>query len=296
MSACAGGKHRNPHSTLSCGTVNTPQNSPNVSTFIRPEGPPPPVSWVVVSWVVASFADQAAGEEATAAASCGRASDPHTAWEQVVARRKEVISEGALKLRYHPGSQRWVTAAYHVIAAVVQAAADRSEVARAAEVARLENWLARVVADRQLWMWHPYGGIAARRSDPVVVPTAWVNPWRPELVNRATTDTVLACWLAQLWDQQVTRWEAEAVGLGRWQRRQLERGQRRGQDQLLLRTMQVRHLDTNRIDVLRNAYDATARAVDPEHLLDPLTRRQRIVQMRAKLDAALGGADVTWAP
>ncbi len=60
--------------------------------------------------------------------------------------------------------------------------------------------------------------------------------------------------------------------------------------------MQVRHLDTNRIDVLRNAYDATARAVDPEHLLDPLTRKQRIVQMRAKLDAALAGADVTWAP
>ena len=212
-----------------------------------------------------------------------------------MARRKEVISEGALKLRHHP-EQRWVTSAYHVIAAVVQAAADRSEEERAAEVARLENWLARVVADRQLWGWHPYGAIAARRADPVVVPTAWVNPWRAELVDDATTDTVLAWWLAQLWDQQVTRWEADAVGLDRRPRRQLERGQRRGQDELLLRTMQVRHLDTNRIDVLRNAYNATARAVDPDHQVDPLTRKQRIVQTRAKLDAALAGADVTWAP
>ena len=250
-----------------------------------------------VSWVVASFAGQAAGEEATAAALCGRASDPHAAWEQVVARRKDVISEGALKLGHGPGFfQGWVTAAYHVIAAVAQAAADRSEQARAAEVARLENWLARVLADRRLWMFNPYGGVAARRSDPVVVPTAWVNPWRPELVDGATTDTVLAWWLAQLWDEQVTRWEAEAVGLDRRSRRQLERGQRRGQDELLLRTMQVRHLDANRIDVLRNVYDATARVVDPEHLLDPLTRKQRVVQMRAKLDAALAGADVTWAP
>lgn len=281
----------NPHSTLLFGAIGTSQKVPNVVMTSKPVESP-----FDVSWVVASFADQAAGEEATAAAMRGRASDPGAAWEQVVARRKEVILEGARELRHGPGLKGWVTAAYHVIAAVAQAAADWPEQARAAEVARLEDWVARVVADRRLWIFNPYGGVAARRSDPVVVPVAWVNPWRPELVDGATTDAVLAWWLAQLWDQQVTRWEADAVGLDRRPRRQLARGQRRAQDELLLRTTQVRHLDANRIELLRNAYDAIARAVDPEHLLDPLTRRQRVVQPRAKLDAILAGADVTWAP